>query len=625
MRNLKRVLALALALVMTLGLMVITGSAASYPDQEQISDDYSVAVDVLTQLGVFKGKGTSDGANFAPKEILDRGSAAALIYRVITGDVTDAKTVNYQYAVFSDMQDSDWDTGYVTYANNGGYIKGYDGRFSPRDPVTGTQALAIMLRALGYGKNGEFEGDGWEDRVLTLAHQQGLTAGIAYEATLRGGATRELISQLLFNALTQANMVTYNVVTRDYDDQKTTLGAKTFGLVDIDGVITGNEWADLNGDTPLAAGKTEIQNEAGAVVRYNMTSDITEIGQSVVGWAYGLTGTKTVAYYTDSGKNVIAETGEAQADSAAITKFAKDNGITSLKGAEKYINFGDEGAHKTSDFKIKYIVVYGTLNDAQADYDANTAAGVAARTHGITTGTNSAGATTYKYTREIAPGEVITATDLTNIKAIFDGADKYNGYIYEGEVYVGTQSETDISDDPNVSYNVFYNKYIDSEDNAVEINSTVNGDWLKIIDNDGDGVADYILKTEFFLDEITRIATNGKVSLYNNESTKTLDADEVALYDAEAGDVVLGTTIDGITHLKKADTKVATVSSVSFKNETVTTTDGETFGQSGIDNETGYAEVITAASEKVQYNMYFDGFGYLREEHHRRCGADRWR
>jgi hypothetical protein len=134
MRNLKRVLALALALVMTLSLMVMTGSAASYSDADQISDDYTVAVDVLSGLGVFKGKGTSDGATFAPKEILDRGSAAALIYRVITGDVEKKGLVNYQYAVYSDMADSDWYTPYVTYCSNGGYIKGYDGRFSPLSP-----------------------------------------------------------------------------------------------------------------------------------------------------------------------------------------------------------------------------------------------------------------------------------------------------------------------------------------------------------------------------------------------------------------------------------------------------------------------------------------------------------
>ena len=52
MRNLKRVLALALALVMMLGMM-ITASAASYADQDAIDTKYVEAVEVLSGLGIF--------------------------------------------------------------------------------------------------------------------------------------------------------------------------------------------------------------------------------------------------------------------------------------------------------------------------------------------------------------------------------------------------------------------------------------------------------------------------------------------------------------------------------------------------------------------------------------------
>ena len=53
MRNLKRVLSLALALVMVLGMMVITTSAADFADKDEIT--YEEAMDVMVGLGLFKG------------------------------------------------------------------------------------------------------------------------------------------------------------------------------------------------------------------------------------------------------------------------------------------------------------------------------------------------------------------------------------------------------------------------------------------------------------------------------------------------------------------------------------------------------------------------------------------
>ena len=105
MRNLKRVLALALALVMTLGLM-ITASAASYADADQIDANYNEAIEVLTNMGVFRGQANGgESTEFAPKDILTRAEAATLVYRLLTADVTDAKTSNYDYTSFDDVKE----------------------------------------------------------------------------------------------------------------------------------------------------------------------------------------------------------------------------------------------------------------------------------------------------------------------------------------------------------------------------------------------------------------------------------------------------------------------------------------------------------------------------------------
>ena len=50
----KKLLAMVLALVMTLSLAVV-GSNAAFKDDKSISDDYAEAVAVLNGMGVFKG------------------------------------------------------------------------------------------------------------------------------------------------------------------------------------------------------------------------------------------------------------------------------------------------------------------------------------------------------------------------------------------------------------------------------------------------------------------------------------------------------------------------------------------------------------------------------------------
>ena len=146
----KKLLAMVLALVMTLSLAV---SANAFKDDKSISDDYAEAVAVLNGMGVFKGY--EDGS-FKPTGDITRAEVSAIVYRVYTQDVKDAKASMYAtYNKFSDMAGAGWAQGYIGYCANAELVKGYpDGTFKPSGKVTGYEVLAMILRAVGYDKTG---------------------------------------------------------------------------------------------------------------------------------------------------------------------------------------------------------------------------------------------------------------------------------------------------------------------------------------------------------------------------------------------------------------------------------------------------------------------------------------
>ena len=263
----KKLLAMVLALVMTLSLAV--SANAAFKDADKVSDTYEEAVAVLNGMGVFKGY--EDGS-FQPQGDITRAEVAAIVYRVYTQDVKDAKASLYAtYNKFSDMAGAGWAQGYIGYCANAELVKGYpNGTFQPSGKVTGYEVLAMILRAIGYDKNGEFSGADWALHVAQTAQQAGVLKNVK-GVDLNAPATRELVAELLFRAIADAPMVTYTAAfgyqTVSFSGSKNdsklfkdneTLGHKNFKLTPKD---DSDDWG-----RPATTWKYDVGDESTTVV-----------------------------------------------------------------------------------------------------------------------------------------------------------------------------------------------------------------------------------------------------------------------------------------------------------------------------------------------------------------------
>ena len=237
----KKLLAMVLALVMTLSLAV--SANAAFKDDKSISDDYAESVAVLNGMGVFKGY--EDGS-FKPEGNITRAEVATIVYRIYTADVAknDKSGLYATYNKFSDMAGAGWAQGYIGYCANASLVKGYpDGTFKPSGKVTGYEVLAMILRAVGYDKNNEFSGADWALHVAQTAQQLGILDNVAKTTDLNAPASRELVAELLFQGIQKAQVTytpAFGYVTDKVISTKTnSLGEKNFKLASA---VAADKW-----------------------------------------------------------------------------------------------------------------------------------------------------------------------------------------------------------------------------------------------------------------------------------------------------------------------------------------------------------------------------------------------
>lgn len=208
MRNLKKFLALVLAMIMIVG-----STAMVSADFTDVTADgkYTAAINDLTVKGIIKG--TSD-TTFGPTQDVTRKQMAIFVARAMTGEVDSDEVWANGYVPFEDVVDY---KGAIQHAWLNGIINGRSEKvFAPEDNIKYIEGLKMAVCALGFGTDADGKALDYPYGYYKKAVELGLTENLNFD-TLEKTLTREETAQLV-----------YNLVHADRKDGKYTFAEEFF-------------------------------------------------------------------------------------------------------------------------------------------------------------------------------------------------------------------------------------------------------------------------------------------------------------------------------------------------------------------------------------------------------------
>ena len=344
MRNLKKILALVLSLMMVLSVMV-TASAADFSDADEIQ--HTEAVEVMTGLGILNGV---DG-KFVPNGTLERAQAAKIIAFLKLGPDAADLLKGTGSAIFGDVTGG-WAYDYISYCANAGIVNGDQGKFFPKGTLTGYEFGKMVLNAIGI--EGTYVGAPWKINVATALKKAKLLGGLD-DLVLSDPITRDQASQLAFNAMNytaSATAVTYIVfndanTNGQLDDGEVVLYRGTDAMTAVAlsnagyALILDTTKAGSLGDTVFGLSSKETKDAYG---RSTLTYTSTLVKDMKV-----VLSDATPAYsYTATSKETVSDATTLIAALNSQLKLTGDDALTAATTVDQYINgVKDNGATPT--------------------------------------------------------------------------------------------------------------------------------------------------------------------------------------------------------------------------------------------------------------------------------------
>lgn len=196
----KKIAAITLALALVIGLFTVPAGAVGFSD---IADPaVAQAAEILRELGIVDGMG--DGS-FRPNSAFTRAQFCKMALTIL-GRQGEA-SLQGSRVIFNDVTARHWALGYVNAAAQAGkngvpLVQGRgNGYFQPDTPITFGEAVAVLMRSLGYSDQDVAQvGGKWYAGHLTQAGQIGLTNGlnISGDAAITRGQAALLFENMLY-------------------------------------------------------------------------------------------------------------------------------------------------------------------------------------------------------------------------------------------------------------------------------------------------------------------------------------------------------------------------------------------------------------------------------------------
>lgn len=313
--KLKKLIALLLADILIFSALSV---CAEYIDVQ--NESIEMKINILEQLGIIQG---FDDATFRPDEIVTRGDFskyAAGLFSVATSE--------RQY--FEDVGEETENAGCINALREAGMVSGNGNKYFPNNPITGTEAVAIILRGLGCGYLCESAG-GFPNGYLNVADRLGIKTGTA-------PLTREQAVRMIYDTLTSGTLEPSSL-SGQYE---------TFSLSDV-------PMAEKYLNLKLIKGELTYNGYASTDGSYNEKEDFIIVDGVKINSAG-----KDVMEYLGLNVTAFAYNGDDEYSLRAIAPMSKNNIITVF--ADDIVSVSSEGIMRIeNDFSYENHTISGCV------------------------------------------------------------------------------------------------------------------------------------------------------------------------------------------------------------------------------------------------------------------------